>query len=197
MTSTPEKKLMPTDPRAKAEARVIDELVATSYEAINWAWSEIVWSERAIGELKENLKRQIQNEMAKICSWLSDSLGDKEYFSGNAFGFADVCVAPVLNRSVQYGFGPAGGTTLRNWHAKISQRNSVRLTFAEMEEGAKKMQSMSKKMFNDEGAPYGMEYRDHRLEWMIKSGGIEIVLEDLKRNNIGFGWPFASRREVE
>ncbi|MBU6271320.1 MAG: hypothetical protein KGQ67_08465 [Betaproteobacteria bacterium] len=33
------------------------------------------------------------------------------------------------------------------------------------------------------------EYRDHRLEWMIKSGGIEVVLAGLRDGNIRFTWP--------
>jgi RNA polymerase-associated protein len=33
------------------------------------------------------------------------------------------------------------------------------------------------------------EYRDHRLEWMIKSGGIEVVLAGLRDGNIRFPWP--------
>ena len=33
------------------------------------------------------------------------------------------------------------------------------------------------------------EYRDHRLEWMIKSGGIEVVLAGLRDGNIRFSWP--------
>ena len=35
------------------------------------------------------------------------------------------------------------------------------------------------------------EYRDHRLEWMIKSGGVDIVLKGLERDNIRFGPAFA------
>ena len=34
------------------------------------------------------------------------------------------------------------------------------------------------------------EYRDHRLEWMIKSGGVEVVLKGLERDNIRFAPPF-------
>jgi glutathione S-transferase/RNA polymerase-associated protein len=30
------------------------------------------------------------------------------------------------------------------------------------------------------------EYRDHRLEWMIRSGGIEVVIEGIQNNNIRF-----------
>ena len=35
------------------------------------------------------------------------------------------------------------------------------------------------------------EYRDHRLEWMVKSGGIEVVLAGLRDGNIRFSWPEA------
>ena len=34
------------------------------------------------------------------------------------------------------------------------------------------------------------EYRDHRLEWMMKSGGVEIVLKGLEAGNIRFTGDF-------
>ena len=30
------------------------------------------------------------------------------------------------------------------------------------------------------------QYRDHRLEWMVRSGGLDIVLAGLRQNNIRF-----------
>ena len=30
------------------------------------------------------------------------------------------------------------------------------------------------------------EYRDHRLDWMMRSGGAEIVLEGMRKGNIRF-----------
>ncbi len=30
------------------------------------------------------------------------------------------------------------------------------------------------------------EYRDHRLEWMIRSGGIDVVIEGMEAGNIRF-----------
>jgi glutathione S-transferase/RNA polymerase-associated protein len=30
------------------------------------------------------------------------------------------------------------------------------------------------------------EYRDHRLEWMIKVGGLDVVAKGLARDNIRF-----------
>ncbi|HRD27418.1 MAG TPA: hypothetical protein PLO65_03865, partial [Caulobacter sp.] len=30
------------------------------------------------------------------------------------------------------------------------------------------------------------QYRDHRLEWMIRSGGVEVVLRGLEKGDIRF-----------
>ena len=35
------------------------------------------------------------------------------------------------------------------------------------------------------------EYRDYRLEWMIKSGGLEVVLDGLRQDNIRFSPDFS------
>ena len=34
------------------------------------------------------------------------------------------------------------------------------------------------------------EYRDHRLEWMIKSGGLDVVVKGLEAGNIRFSPDF-------
>ena len=34
------------------------------------------------------------------------------------------------------------------------------------------------------------EYRDHRLEWMIKTGGLQVVLDGLAKDNIRFSPEF-------
>ena len=35
------------------------------------------------------------------------------------------------------------------------------------------------------------EYRDHRLDWMMRSGGVEIVLDGMRKKNIRFAHPLA------
>ncbi|KAK5123958.1 hypothetical protein LTR85_002155 [Meristemomyces frigidus] len=187
----PEPPLLPNDPKERAIARMIEELCDTQYEAVNWAYGEVEWCKRATGELAEKLIKQVQHQTATILSWLSEKLGDKDYFNGDSFGYADLCVAPVLNRSVYYGFGPAEGTALQRWHIRIQERSSVKQTFAEMAEGAKTMSSGAMVTAFKDGSSK-REYRDHRLEWMVKSGGIDVVLEGLNRNNIRFSWPDAA-----
>jgi hypothetical protein len=66
----------------------------------------------------------------------------------------------------------------------------VKQTLAEMEEGAKLMAKMMKSTVLEGSGK--REYRDHRLEWMIKSGGMDVVLEGIERGNVRLGWPPAA-----
>ncbi|KAK0928049.1 hypothetical protein LTR91_006603 [Friedmanniomyces endolithicus] len=183
----PDLPLLPRDPGGRAEARMIEEVCDTAYEATNWGFSEVSWSKRAEGGLAERLMAQVKYQTGVIQAWLAEKLGGGEYFNGRTFGYADVCVAPVLNRSVYYGFGPAEGTALWRWLGRVRERESVRMTFGEMEEGARVMEATMKGVFME--GTGRRQYRDYRLEWMIKSGGIEVVLEGLRRGNVRFNWP--------
>jgi stringent starvation protein A len=183
----PEKPLLPAEAEGRAKARMIEEVCDTAYEACNWCFSEILWSGRGEGELAEKMKRALEDQTIQLQSWLSEKLGNADYFNGETFGYADVCVAPLLNRSVYYGFGPEHGSPLQLWHARIKEIPSVQTTFKEMEDGAAIMATTMKKAFTN--GPNKREYRDHRLEMMMKVGGVEVVLDGLKRDNIRFGWP--------
>ena len=37
-----------------------------------------------------------------------------------------------------------------------------------------------------ESGAFARQYRDHRLEWMIRSGGIEVVIAGMKKKTIRF-----------
>jgi RNA polymerase-associated protein len=92
----------------------------------------------------------------------------------------------MVNRSVHYGLGPEPGTPLARWHARLRERPSVAATFAEFDAAAETMAAASNH-YTTGGRR--REYRDHRLEWMVKTGGIEVVLAGLRDGNIRFPWP--------
>ena len=182
----PEPALLPRDPAARARARLIEEVCDSQYEAVNWGFGEILWFRRATGELAARLRAMAERQTVILQDWLAARLGASDWFGGDRFGWADAAVAPILNRSVHYGLGPAAGSALANWHARGRERPSVAQTFAEFDAAAVKMASAA-----DTYTTGGRrrEYRDHRLEWMIKSGGIELVLAGLRNDNIRFPWP--------
>jgi RNA polymerase-associated protein len=95
----------------------------------------------------------------------------------------------MVNRSVHYGMGPASGSALARWHRRLCKRPSVAQTFAEFDAAASRMAGAAT-LYTTGGRR--REYRDHRLEWMIKSGGIDVVLAGLRDDNIRFSWPSTS-----
>ena len=78
----------------------------------------------------------------------------------------------MVNRSVHYGMGPTAGSPLATWHARLRERPSVATTFSEFDAVAGRMGDMAAAYASGERR---REYRDHRLEWMVKSGGIDVV----------------------
>jgi hypothetical protein len=95
-------------------------------------------------------------------------------------------VAPCVNRSFYYGFGTPPGSPLDKWRDRIRERPSVAKTFREFEAACERMGDAAARLAS--GA-IRREYRDHRLEWMMKSGGVQVVLDGLARSNIRFTWP--------
>ncbi len=182
--------LLPRDPAQRAVARMTEEVCDTQYEAVNWGFGEILWFGRASGALADHLRSQAAAQTKVLQDWLTGRLGDAPWFGGEGFGWADAAVAPMVNRSVHYGLGPAAGSPLARWHARIRERPSVAETFREFDAAAARMAEASE-LYTSGGRR--REYRDHRLEWMVKSGGIEVVLEGLRAGNIRFPWPDADR----
>lgn len=142
----------------------------------------------ATGPLAEHLRGQAATQTRVLQAWLAKRLGAEPWFGGVAFGWADAAAAPMVNRSVHYGLGPEPGNPLALWHARVSARASVAATFAEFDHAAARMVQAA-----DHYTTGGRrrEYRDHRLDWMIRSGGIEVVLAGLRDGNIRFSWPNA------
>ncbi len=182
----PEPPLLPRDALARAQARITEDVCDTQYEAVNWGFGELLWFRRATGELGARMRAEAERQTRVLQGWLAGRLGEADWFGGERFGWADAAAAPMVNRSVHYGLGPAPGSALARWHARLCERPSVAATFAEFDAAAARMAGASE-LYTTGGRR--REYRDHRLEWMVKSGGIEVVLAGLRDGNIRFPWP--------
>ncbi|MBS0639265.1 MAG: glutathione S-transferase family protein [Proteobacteria bacterium] len=182
----PDPPLLPRDPAARAAARMIEDVCDTQYEAVTWGIGEITTFGRAAGTLADTMRKAAARQTALLQDWLAARLGEASWFGGATFGWADAAVAPLLHRSVLTGFGPAPGSKLAAWYARLIERPSVATTFAEYAAAAARMPATIEAFRS--GAKV-RQYRDHRLEWMLKSGGIDIVLAGLRDGSIRFTWP--------
>jgi RNA polymerase-associated protein len=184
----PDPPLLPAAPAARARARMIEEVCDTYYEAINWGVMEIRAFQRATGDAADRLLARARAQSAGVQAWLARHLGPGPFFGGERFGWADCAVAPYVHASALFGNGPGDGTALAAWLARIATRPSVASTF---EAAAASMQGFETLPALVASGLFKREYRDHRLEWMVRSGGVEIVLEGIRNENIRFTREFS------
>jgi len=179
----PSPALLPESPRARADARMIEEVMDTAFEPINWGLGEIRWFKRASGERARTLEAHASAQARGIFAWLTRQLGSREWFGGERFGWADVSVVPYLNGARGNGIGPDETSPLGRWLARANERPSV----AKSAKAAEAVRASMKDVHHAiESGVFKREYRDHRLEWMIRAGGWEVVREGMERGNIRF-----------
>lgn len=185
----PSPPLLPAAPAERARVRMLEEVMDTHFEAINWGLSEIRWFRRAEGELADRLQTKAADQTTGFFAWLERQLEGRDWFNGAAFGWGDLAVAPYLNGSAGHGHRPDPGSKLAAWQARVNTRPSV----AETNQEAVNLSAAST-MTDAAGLVakglFKREYRDHRLEWMIKTGGLEVVLAGLDKDNIRFSPDF-------
>jgi glutathione S-transferase len=180
--------LLPATPAARAQARMIEEVMDTHFEAINWGLGEIGWFQRATGELAKTLLANAANQTQGYYRWLEGKLGGAAWFNGEAFGWGDLSVVPYVAASIVMGNKPAASSPLSAWFARVMERPSVAQTVSEAQAFDRGSSNVPELVAQ---GLFKREYRDHRLEWMIKSGGLEVVLKGLEADNIRFTEVFA------
>jgi glutathione S-transferase/RNA polymerase-associated protein len=179
--------LLPKGAAERARVRMLEEVMDTHYEAINWGLGEVRHFKRAAGDLAETIEKRAAEQTHGYFRWLERQLGSREWFNGEAFGWGDIAVVPYLNGSRGLGHHPPAGTRLGAWMDRVNQRASVAATVKDITDmlqgGGLAMSDVADLV--DKGL-FKREYRDHRLEWMIKVGGVEVVTRGLDRDNIRF-----------
>jgi glutathione S-transferase len=179
--------LLPRDLKARATARMIEDAMDTHYEPINWGMGELRWFKRAEGEQARVIEARAAAQARGFFAWLERHLGDKAWFGGETFGWADLSVIPYINGSAGQGIGPERTSKLGQWQARANARPSVQKTAAAATESIETLANVSEAV---RLRLFKREYRDHRLEWMIRSGGLDVVLEGIKTETIRFSNEF-------
>lgn len=182
----PSPPMLPATPAARARVRMIEDIMDTQFEAITWGLGELNFFRRAEGALKDTMEAKARAQAEVFFGILETYLGDAEWFSGAAFGWGDLSVIPYLNGAAGFGIEPAEGSALSKWKTRANARPSVKQTQAESVASITGMAQV------DQAVKMGLfkrQYRDHRLEWMMKTGGTEIVLDGLKKGTIRFTGP--------
>lgn len=175
--------LLPTAAAQRARVRMLEELCDTYYEAINWAVFEVRAFQRATGPLADQLLARAAEQVAGVNAYLDRQLGAQPFFNGERFGWGDLSVVPLVHAAAMSGSAPPDGSRLAAWLERVRAQASVAQTFAEAVQSLDGFQMLPDLVRSGQ---FVREYRDHRVEWMLRSGAIDIVREGMQHRNIRF-----------
>ena len=186
--SWPRPAMMPDTSADRARIRMLEEMCDTQLEAINWGLMELHYFKRAAAEQTAEMTARAGEQLGRIWRRLERDLDGREFMNGARFGRGDAAVLPHLGTSELFGM-PLGDRfpRLTAWLVRCRERASVQQEARELAECLRTELAggpASGRM------PIVRQYRDHRLEWMMKSGGTNIVLAGLEQGTIRFAHEF-------
>jgi glutathione S-transferase/RNA polymerase-associated protein len=179
----PEPPMLPMEPAARARLRMIEEVCDTHWEAINWGLGEIRFFRRGGRTLGPVLRQAAEEQLGHMYAWLEALLGTSGWLNGDRFGWGDLSALPFVTMSSQFGIGPPVGSPVARWLERGRSRPSVGRTVDEALATIPAMESIADALA---AGAFRRQFRDHRLEWMIRSGGVQVVLDGLANNDIRF-----------
>jgi glutathione S-transferase len=179
--------LLPSEPAERARVRMLEEICGTAYDAVNWGVTEVVVFKRAEGELAKRMLTCAQQQVQGLNARLERELAQRPWFNGAEFGFGDVVVYPFVNGAASLGNKPADGSKLQAWLKAMRARPSAERLKQDILATLARYQNRSQEIASGK---HRRQYRDHRLDWMLRSGGVEIVLEGIAANTIRFSYEF-------
>jgi glutathione S-transferase/RNA polymerase-associated protein len=182
----PDPPLLPKSPEERARSRMIEDTCDTTIDAILWGLMELRFFRRADGPLVEQMAERAGQQLGKAWDAMEVELASRPWLSGQSFGRADASLIVHVTAATLFGFPPLERhPSLAAWSARCQQLASVARDAADLAEYIEGggLKSMRK-------GPINRQYRDHRLEWIVKSGGVEIVLRGIEQDTIHFAaWP--------
>jgi glutathione S-transferase len=185
--------MLPAKPADRARVRMLEDVMDTHVEAIIWGLAEIKYFGRASGAEAEQINATAAQQIAQWYRWLDEQLGERTWFNGDNFGWGDLAVIPCVANAVNYGLVPEVSSRLAGWLQRVNQVPSVSAVMATAAENSfdNNAEGMAAARGALEAGLFKREYRDHRLEWMVKTAGLDIVSAGLAKGNVRFTTIFA------
>jgi glutathione S-transferase len=169
---------MPSDqaeptPSKRARSAMIEQMCDTKLDPVHWSLGEAKWFGRVPVEAMAGFMARSNEQIRATHEWLSGQLGDAQWFDGDRFGDTDICVVVHVAGGVNHGYLPAPDTNFGAWFARASQRPSVAAVLKSAQDWFAALQPAE----IGKWLSVPRQYRDHRLEWMVKSVGFETIAQ--------------------
>jgi len=176
--------LLPQSPVDRARARIVEDICDTTLDAILWGLMELRFFRRAAEPQAGQMATHAGEQLAKAWDRMEGELGGRPWMCGQAFGRADASLIVHVTAATLFGFPPLERhQQLQAWSARCQTIASVQRDAADL------AAYMAADGIRGKGR-INRQYRDHRLEWMLKTGGVNLVLRGMEEATIHFSaWP--------
>ncbi|HEX4341609.1 MAG TPA: glutathione S-transferase family protein [Polyangiaceae bacterium] len=179
--------LLPEKPAERARVRLIEEMCDTAYDAVNWGVAEVTVFSRATGDVAERLLTMARTQVTALNDRLEHELVGRQWLNGDAFGFGDVVAYPFVNSAASLGNKPVPGSKLEGWLKAVRGRPSAVRLRDDVIATLPRFMNRPKDIADGKAR---RQYRDHRLDWMLRSGGLDIVVDGIRNGTIRFSIDF-------
>jgi glutathione S-transferase/RNA polymerase-associated protein len=116
-------------------------------------------------------------------AWLEALIGRSEWLAGERFGWGDLAALPFVTMSSMFGVDPPAESAVAGWLERSRRKPSVSRTVDEALATIPGMESIADSLA---AGSFRRQFRDHRLEWLIRSGGMQVVLDGWAKGDIRF-----------
>jgi glutathione S-transferase/RNA polymerase-associated protein len=179
----PEPALYPREPAARAMCRSLEDVADTQLDAALYAIAVI---EMGRGEQHPDMHAAVARDLDRIYSMLENALGDRTFFCG-AYSLADIAVLPHVMAASFLGFplDPEHHPHLARWMDVVQARPAVTRDNMDVVETLQRLQQERRPAFD----PYRVQWRSDRLEWVMKNGFAQWLLEEMQGGRAFFPLP--------
>jgi glutathione S-transferase len=176
----PTRKLYPADPALRARCRLIEDLADTRLDAAAYAVSIVEFGR---GETQPAMHEAAGRDFRRLYDELERLLDGQSYFCGE-FSIADIAVLPHVLTAGFFGFAVdrVSHPALLRWLGRVQQRPSVERDNGDLMETLTRLQAEQRQAFD----PYRVQWRSDRLEWVIKNGFADWLVDEMKAGRVFF-----------
>jgi glutathione S-transferase len=178
----PDPALMPGGPAERASVRLLEELADTRLEALNFCIAEVMMLPVGEDTAAAAVVSASREEISRQHGGLEERLGGADFFGGTVPNRADISLLPHVNASRVMKNGPDTGP-LADWLGRMNARPSVAATVGEIKAGMSEFKELLGRVQRGEDK---RQVRDHRLDWLVRSGGAPILAKRLEADSIRF-----------
>lgn len=175
--------LLPPEPRERARVRAIERLCDTTYDAVVWGVNELMYFRRGDDALRTSMLARARAQVVALNAQLEAELTTRPWLTGEQLGLADIAAYPYVNGAASQGNKPEPGSRLEAWLTAMRARPSAERVRQDIRDSMAAFANVPKRIA---GGTAKRQYRDHRLEWVLRSGGLTIVASGLEADDLFF-----------